>query len=56
MDDIFTSIQKVWNIALTNKTKVLALTVPECGDCGNVTDEKTLALNADIMNHVADNL
>ncbi|CZR54169.1 related to esterase [Phialocephala subalpina] len=55
VDNIFTSIQKVWNIALTNHTKVLALTVPECGDCGNETDVKTLALNSNIINHVASN-
>lgn len=54
--DIYSSLQKVWDIPLSHGTKVLALTVPECADCGEAFDNRTRDLNAMIMNHSADNL
>ncbi|KAE8444691.1 hypothetical protein EG329_014348 [Mollisiaceae sp. DMI_Dod_QoI] len=53
--EIYASLQKVWGIPLSHGTKVLAITVPECGDCGPVTDQRTIALNSMIMTHQADN-
>ena len=54
--DIYTSLQKVWGIPLKHGTKVLALTVPECGFCEPITNERKLVLNDKVLKHQADNL
>ena len=34
-DDIFGELEKIWNIPLSKKSKVLAMTVPEAGVTGS---------------------
>jgi len=53
--EIYSSLQKVWSIPLSHGTKVLALTIPECGGCGDLVDERRDVLNELILNHKADN-
>ncbi|KUJ11157.1 SGNH hydrolase [Mollisia scopiformis] len=53
--EIYTSLQKVWGIPLSHDTKVLALTVPECGYCEPITNKRKAVLNDNILKHPADN-
>lgn len=54
-DPTYEALQKVWNIPLSHGTKVLALTVPECGACNPSLDERRDALNKHIKDHKAEN-
>lgn len=54
--DIYKALKEVWSIPLQNGTKVLALTVPECGVCSPVLDNRRDALNSKIKAYQADNL
>lgn len=51
-DPIFESLERLWKVPLSHQTKVLALTVPECGSCNRNLDEIRDALNARIMGAV----
>jgi hypothetical protein len=54
-EDIYEALKKVWAYPLNNGTKVLSLTVPECGFCDPKTDDARNELNDLIMNHKAEN-
>jgi lysophospholipase L1-like esterase len=54
--DIYSALQSVWSIPLAHNTKILALTVPECGICSPVWDERSLDLSDLILDHEAENL
>jgi lysophospholipase L1-like esterase len=55
-DDIYAELQRTWAIPLSHGTKVLALTVPDCGLCGQDFANRMNKLNSLILNHKADNL
>lgn len=55
-DDIWEGLQKVYDIPLSHNTKVLALSVLDCGDCDPLQEADRLKLNSLIMTHEADNL
>lgn len=55
-DEIWEALQKVWEIPLSNNTKVLALSVPECGVCDPIQTPRRDKLNNYILNHKAKNL
>jgi len=54
-DEIFDGLLKVWDIPLQQGTKVLALTVPECGVCSPVLDKRRDKLNNKILEYKAEN-
>lgn len=54
--DIWKGLKKVYDIPLSNNTKILALTVPECGDCADFPDPRRDKLNKAILNYTAENL
>jgi hypothetical protein len=49
--DIWESLKEVYKIPLQAGTKVLALTVPECGDCSASVDAQHDRLNTLIQSH-----
>ncbi|KAH7397924.1 SGNH hydrolase-type esterase domain-containing protein [Cadophora sp. MPI-SDFR-AT-0126] len=53
--DIFQALERVWVIPLSNHTKVLALTVTDCGACAPVVPERRADLNQRILEHRAEN-
>lgn len=53
--DIFPALEKVWSIPLGNNTKLLALTVTDCGYCAPEVAPRRNDLNTRILEHVADN-
>ena len=53
---IYSSLQKVWKYPLQNGAKVLALTVPECGNCAPQLANRRDVLNDLILEHQAENL
>jgi hypothetical protein len=55
-DDIYAELQRTWAIPLSHGTKVLALTVPDCGLCGQDFVNRMNKLNSLILNHKAENL
>jgi hypothetical protein len=55
IDDIYEALQKVWAIPLSHGTKVLALTVPECGFDDSPITAHGDGLNKLIMEHEAQN-
>ncbi|OWP03047.1 hypothetical protein B2J93_3673 [Marssonina coronariae] len=54
-DNIFSTLQKVWDVPLSKNTKVLALTISGCGMCSTEVDSRTIDLNQRILNHEAEN-
>lgn len=58
-DEMYEHIQKVWDIPLSHGTKVLALTVPECGAkpmCSQELTDRRDAFNNYILGHEQENL
>ena len=55
-DVIFSSLQKLWNVPLSNGTKVFALTIPDCGWGPSPIHKQGAKLNKMILNHKAKNL
>ncbi len=55
VNDIYEALQKVWAIPLSHGTKVLALTVPECGFDDSPITAHGDELNKLIMEHEAEN-
>jgi hypothetical protein len=55
-EDIYVALQKVWAYPLGNGTKVLALTVPECGFCSPELTKQRHVLNNLILKYEAENL
>lgn len=53
---IFAGLQAIYDIALANGTKVLALTVPEVGVKSAPLDASRNALNQMILEHKKENL
>jgi len=53
--EIWAGLKKVYDIPLSHNTKVLALTVPECGSCGKSYNSRRMKLNPYILNHQAEN-
>ncbi len=54
--DLWEGLKKVYDFPLKNKTKVLALTIPECAYCGAATDEHRNEINKGILEYKVDNL
>jgi len=54
--DAWEALKKVYAIPLKNGTKVLALTVPECGNCAQVPDTRRNKLNDMVLKHGAEDL
>ena len=54
-EDIYEALQKVWAIPLNHSTKVLALTVPECGFDDSPITAHGDELNKLIMEHKDEN-
>ncbi|KAG9245963.1 SGNH hydrolase-type esterase domain-containing protein [Calycina marina] len=52
--DIWTGLKKVYAIPFSKKTKILAITVPEC-DCDRELGTRRNYLNSFILNHKAEN-
>jgi hypothetical protein len=52
-NDIWESLKEVYKIPLQAGTKVLALTVPECGDCSATVGAQHNRLNTLIQSHKA---
>jgi hypothetical protein len=57
-EDIYANLKRVWDLALLNNSKVLALTIPEVGVLGFRAglDERRNKVNDLIKNHKQDNL
>jgi hypothetical protein len=55
-DDIWKALKEVYKVPLQAGTRVLALTVPECGDCPASLDEQRDRVNKSILAHKAENL
>ncbi|RDW84422.1 hypothetical protein BP6252_02012 [Coleophoma cylindrospora] len=53
-DEIYSALQKVWNIPLSHGTNVLAVTVPEC-DCSSDLADRREYVNSHILNHTQEN-
>ncbi|KAL2070862.1 hypothetical protein VTL71DRAFT_13888 [Oculimacula yallundae] len=49
--DIFPALERVWAIPLSNNTKVLALTITDCGACMPVVPERRAEVNQRILEH-----
>lgn len=54
--DIYQALQKVWSIPISHGTKVLALTVPEIGQCSKNIAKRREKLNALILNLQEENV
>ncbi|RKF63131.1 GDSL-like lipase/acylhydrolase [Golovinomyces cichoracearum] len=54
--NIWPALQKVWSVPLSHSTKVLAMTVPECGLCDSQFNAERDALNSLILGHETKNL
>lgn len=55
-EDVWKGLVEVYKIPLQAGTRVLALTVPECGDCNAGVDEQRDQLNRLILSYKATNL
>ncbi|EKD19074.1 GDSL-like Lipase/Acylhydrolase [Drepanopeziza brunnea f. sp. 'multigermtubi' MB_m1] len=53
--EIFPALEKVWDIPLSGNTKVLALTITDCGFCAPQIGARRADLNRRILKHEADN-
>lgn len=54
--NIWPALQKVWSVPLSHSTKVLAMTVPECGNCDSKFNAERDALNLLILGEKTKNL
>lgn len=56
VDDTFKSLQSSWQLALSRRCRVLALTVPETAGNFPQVNSKRQDLNTRILNYKAENL